>query len=50
MGKKMHKGEHEKLLKKARNLLEQNMGMAEIMESTGLSQQDIQKEQQKMRK
>ncbi|MGG7164199.1 hypothetical protein [Clostridium ihumii] len=50
MSKKMHKGEHEKLLKKARTLLERNMGITEIMEATGLGQQDIMKEQQKMRK
>ncbi|GAA0114630.1 MULTISPECIES: hypothetical protein [Clostridium] len=50
MGKKMHKGEQQKLLKKARNLLEQDMGITEVMEATGLSQQDIQREQQKMRK
>lgn len=50
MAKKTVKGMHEKAMKKARNLLEQSVGITEIMDITGLSEEDILKEQQKMRR
>jgi len=50
MAKNTDKGMHEKAMKKARNLLEQSVGITEIMDITGLSEEDILKEQQKMRR
>lgn len=50
MTKKAEKGMHEKAMKKTRNLLEQGVGITEIMDITGLSEEDILKEQQKMRR
>lgn len=50
LSKKLHKGQIEKAKKRARSLLEQNLGINEIIEITGLEEQDIIKEQQKMRK
>ncbi|ADL51568.1 hypothetical protein [Clostridium cellulovorans] len=43
------KGKHEKAMELARDLLNQNVGMTEIISRTGLTQDDVQKEQRKMR-
>lgn len=43
------KGKHEKSMELARDLLNQNVGMTEIISRTGLTQDDVQKEQRKMR-
>lgn len=43
------KGTHEKQMELARRMLEQSIGMIEIVKETGLSEEDILKEQRKMR-
>ena len=43
------KGEHEKQMELARGMLEQGIGMTEIVKETGLSEEDVLKEQRKMR-
>ncbi|WP_164880392.1 hypothetical protein [Clostridium manihotivorum] len=42
------KGMHEKQMESARKLLEHNVGLTEIVQQTGLSQEDVLKEKHKM--
>lgn len=41
---------HEKQMEIARDLLEKNVGLSQIVEETGLSEEDVLKKQEKMRK
>lgn len=43
------KGAHEKQMELARRMLEQGIGMIEIVKETGLNEEDVLKEQRKMR-
>lgn len=43
MTKKMAKGEHEKAVEAAKELIDKGIGMTEIIEKTGLSTHDITK-------
>lgn len=43
------KGTHEKQMELARRMLEQGIGMIQIVKETGLSEEDVSKEQRKMR-
>jgi hypothetical protein len=43
------KGFHEKQMELARRMLEQGIGMIEIVKETGLSEEDVLKEQRKMK-
>lgn len=45
---KMKKGMHEKAMEQARDMLKSNLGMTEILNTTGLSQDDVKKEQVKL--
>ena len=44
---KMKKGMHEKAMEQARDMLKSNLGMTEIVNTTGLSIEDVKKEQVK---
>jgi len=46
----VRKGMHEKQMEQARDMLEKNIGLAQIVEETGLSESDVLKKQEKMRK
>ncbi len=46
----VRKGMHEKQMEQARDMLEKNIGLSQIVEETGLSEADILKKQEKMRK
>lgn len=45
---KMKKGMHEKAMEQARDMLKSNLGMTEILNATGLSIDDVKKEQVKL--
>lgn len=45
---KMRKGMHEKAMEQARDMLKSNLGMTEILNTTGLSIEDVKKEQIKL--
>ena len=45
---KMRKGMHEKAMEQARDMLKSNLGMTEIVNTTGLSIQEVKKEQGKL--
>lgn len=45
---KMRKGMHEKAMEQARDMLKSNLGMTEIVNTTGLSIEEVKKEQTKM--
>lgn len=47
---KRRKGEHEEVMETAKNMLESNIGMTEILASTDLSECEVQKVQDKMNK
>lgn len=48
MGRWLNKGEHEKNMEEAKDLLNKGIGMGEIKERTGLSEKDIIKAKEKM--
>lgn len=45
--KKMKKGEHEKAMEKAKEMIDKGIGMAKIMEETNLSEKDVKKAKDK---
>lgn len=45
---KIRKGMHEKAMEQARDMLKSNLGMTEILNTTGLTIEDVKKEQIKL--